>query len=69
MGEMITKTQLCKKMKISRPTADSLVRQPGFPAVKVGKRKILIPVDKLQEWIERGGLMRRELPTSPERSA
>ena len=52
----MTSEQLRAKWKISRKLMDNLIRQPGFPAVKVGKKKILIPADKLQAWIDHGGL-------------
>ncbi|NLE83798.1 MAG: helix-turn-helix domain-containing protein [Chloroflexi bacterium] len=35
---------------IGRSKAFELTRQPGFPAVRIGRR-ILIPVDALHEWL------------------
>lgn len=41
---------LCDVLHISRPTASNLVKSPGFPVLRIGKR-ILIPLDSLKEWI------------------
>lgn len=37
-------------MGVSKPTMYALCRQPGFPAVRVG-RKILIPRASLDAWL------------------
>lgn len=49
----ITVNELAEWLGISRPTAYGLVRQDGFPAIRVSERRIVIPVDKLEEWIDR----------------
>ena len=49
----ITVNELAEWLGISRPTAYGLVRQDGFPAIRVSERRIVIPVVKLEEWVDR----------------
>lgn len=37
---------------ISRGSAFNLARQPDFPSIRVGKKRIVVPRDKLIIWIE-----------------
>jgi len=37
---------------LSRASCYSLVKQSGFPAVRVGRRKIIVPKDRLIEWLK-----------------
>jgi excisionase family DNA binding protein len=37
---------------VSRTVAYKLVRQPGFPSIRVGEKRIVIPRDKFKEWID-----------------
>lgn len=53
-AEMLTVSQLIQRMNISRAGAYKLVHAVGFPMCRVGK-KILIPSDRLKEWIDKGG--------------
>lgn len=46
----ISVQELADKMGISIQTAYGLVKEPGFPAIHVGRR-ILVPVEQLREWI------------------
>lgn len=39
-------------MGISLPKAYELVKQPGFPVLRIGTR-ILIPVDSFNAWLNR----------------
>ena len=39
-------------MGISRPTAYELCNRKDFPAIRVTPRRIIIPVDGLQRWLE-----------------
>lgn len=47
---MLSVPQLAVVLNISRSGAYTLVRSEGFPALKIGSR-IVIPKDKLQNWI------------------
>jgi hypothetical protein len=42
---------LGQALGISRATAFALVKEPGFPAIRVGKKRIIIPKDRLMDWI------------------
>lgn len=42
--------EMAEQMGISRPKAYELVKEPGFPTIRVGTR-ILIPVDAFKEWL------------------
>ena len=52
--EMLTVKDMYQRLNISRQQGYILVHRKGFPSFRVGK-KILIPADKLQKWIEEGG--------------
>ena len=54
MSELLTVKQLQQQLKLSKQGAYNLVNRPDFPTVRIG-RKILIPADKLQRWIDKGG--------------
>ena len=47
---MLSVPQLAVALGISRSSAYALARSEGFPALKIGSR-IVIPKDKLQDWI------------------
>ena len=38
---------------LSRASCYSLAKQPGFPAVRVGKKNIIVPKNRLIEWLEK----------------
>ncbi|MCI8387582.1 MAG: excisionase [Clostridiales bacterium] len=38
---------------ISRPLAYELTKRSGFPAIRISERRIIIPSDKLSEWLSR----------------
>lgn len=42
--------ELSAMLGISMPKAYELVKQPGFPFIRVGAR-ILIPIDAFKEWL------------------
>ena len=44
--------ELSTRMGISLPKAYELVKQPGFPVLRIGTR-ILIPVDSFNVWLNR----------------
>ncbi len=49
---MLSVPELAGILGISRSGAYELVKEKGFPALKIGSR-ILIPRDKLVAWIDR----------------
>ncbi len=49
--------ELAAQLGISLPKAYELVKQPGFPVLRIGAR-ILVPVDSFHSWLNeqtRGG--------------
>lgn len=42
--------ELSMQMGISLPKAYELVKQPGFPSIRIGTR-ILIPIDAYKQWL------------------
>ena len=42
--------ELAQQMGISLPKAYELVKEPGFPTIRIGTR-ILIPVEGFQNWL------------------
>ena len=43
--------EMAAALGISRPVAYDLVKRKGFPAIRISERRIIIPVDKLREWL------------------
>ena len=46
----ISVAELAKQLGISKPTAYDLVSKEGFPSIRISKRRILIPIQALNEW-------------------
>ena len=42
-------------MGISLPRAYELVKEPGFPTIRIGVR-ILIPIEAYKEWLSRNSM-------------
>ena len=47
--------ELSAQMGISLPKAYELVKEPGFPTIRIGAR-ILIPIEAYKEWLVRSSL-------------
>ena len=51
--------EMSKALGISKPIAYELTRREGFPAIRISERRIIIPLDRLKQWlntnIENGG--------------
>lgn len=47
--------ELAAEMGISLPKAYELVKEPGFPTIRVGTR-ILIPTEVYKEWLLRNSV-------------
>lgn len=43
---------LGQALPISRATAYQIIKEPGFPCLRVSQRKIVIPKDRLIRYIE-----------------
>lgn len=44
--------ELAEALGVSKPTAYALCNRADFPAIRVTPRRIIIPVDGLQRWLE-----------------
>lgn len=49
---MLNVVQVAAVLGISRAGAYELVHSEGFPTLKIGSRIIIVPKDKLREWID-----------------
>ena len=49
---MLSVPEMAAALGISRAGASELARSEGFPALRIGTR-IVIPKDKLQEWVDK----------------
>lgn len=49
----VTVPEMAKLLGISRDTAYQLVKKDGFPAIRISVRRIIIPVSRLYEWLDR----------------
>ncbi len=50
MEKVLTLEELQKTLKLGRNTTLKLVKQEGFPAIRVGKR-IIVPAAELDKWL------------------
>ena len=46
-----TVLEMAKALGISRPVAYELCNREDFPAVRVSSKRIVIPVDALNQWL------------------
>ena len=47
----ISVDEMAQMLGISRPVAYNLIKKEGFPSIKIGQRRILIPVEALKKWL------------------
>jgi len=52
MPKFMKVDQVANILGISKATAFNLARKPGFPAVRIGEKRIVVPTDKFFEWID-----------------
>ena len=50
----LTAAEAAEALQVSKPVLYELCKQPGFPVIRVG-RKVLIPRDRLREWVNAQG--------------
>lgn len=48
----LTVNQVAKLLGVSRRVAYNLMRQRGFPSVRVGEKRIIIPRDHFLRWLD-----------------
>lgn len=44
-------SEAAEALHVSRPTMSNLIHLEGFPVIKIGERRYLIPVDDLRKWL------------------
>ena len=49
----VTIPEVAKLLGIHKQAAYELAKKPGFPAIRVTERRIIVPVDKLHEWLDK----------------
>ena len=49
----VSVTEAAKLISVSKSTAYSLVEQNIIPCVRIGEKRIIVPVKALQLWLER----------------
>lgn len=47
-------SEMAEALSISKSMAYALIKFPGFPVVRMGKR-VVIPIEALEQWISNGG--------------
>ena len=52
--EMLSVADVQGKLGLSRQGTYNLVNRPDFPTIRAG-RKILIPADRFDDWMKKGG--------------
>ena len=48
----MTVAEMGERLGISRPMAYDLVNRADFPAIRIGERRILVPVEAFEKWLE-----------------
>lgn len=44
--------EMAEMLGISRSVAYQLVREDGFPVIRVSERRLIIPIKSLEKWLE-----------------
>lgn len=45
--------QVAEVLGISRKVAYDLARQPGFPVVRIGEKRLIVPRELLRNWLQK----------------
>jgi len=45
--------EMAKRLGISRTNAYALCQRKGFPVIRITPKRIIIPVDALDEWLKK----------------
>lgn len=48
----LTVEEMAEMLGISRSVAYQLVREKGFPVIRVSERRLIIPIKSLEKWLE-----------------
>lgn len=47
----VTVNEMAKMLGVSLPVAYDLTKKEGFPAIRISERRIVIPVEALNKWL------------------
>ena len=47
----LTIEDMARILRVSKTTALLLAKRPGFPAIRVKDKKIIVPLEKFKDWI------------------
>ena len=59
-----TVPEVAALLGINLPRAYELTRQPGFPAIRVSSRRIIIPKEAFHRWLEQAALDKQSYDTA-----
>ena len=59
-----TVPEVAALLGINLPKAYELARQPGFPAIRVSSRRIIIPKEAFHRWLEQAALDKQSYDTA-----
>jgi len=59
-----TVPEVAALLGINLPRAYELTRQPGFPAIRVSSRRIIIPKEAFHRWLESAALDKQSYDTA-----
>jgi excisionase family DNA binding protein len=49
----LTVAEIAEQLNISLPTAYCLVKSYNFPSIRIGERRIVVPIEAFKRWMER----------------
>jgi len=50
----VSVVEAAKLISVSKSTAYALIEQGRLPAIRVGEKRIIVPVKSLEHWLEQG---------------
>ncbi len=62
--KVYTVPEVAALLGINLPRAYELTRQPGFPAIRVSRRRIIIPKEAFHRWLEQAALDKQSYDTA-----
>jgi excisionase family DNA binding protein len=62
--KVYTVPEVAALLGINLPRAYELTRQPGFPAIRISRRRIIIPKEAFHRWLEQVALDKQSYDTA-----
>lgn len=54
----VTVDEMAKMIGVNRQTAYALAKMDNFPAIRISERRIIIPIDALNKWLNESAFKR-----------